>query len=192
VQGLMMAVLERVRQEKGDPVVGEAEKRMWSVVKKAVLWALESRLPEGVGEKVGFVKEKMERGTWAVAVRGEGKRDTGMMAGGAEVMPEPLRSYGFGMGMGVMQPGMRYPPQSQPTPYIQHGPGQDAQYTQQQPPVQTLYTQVNGERTAVLPSAMQNGYRNLGGRGYPPWYGSLKHDNPVFMLDTEGTEKVQM
>lgn len=72
VQGLMMAVLERVRQGKGNPVVGREEGRMWEGVVKACTWALREAEGEGmpakVKEKVRFVNEKIRRGAWGHAV----------------------------------------------------------------------------------------------------------------------------
>jgi len=72
-QGLMMAVLERVRQEKGNPHLTGGEGEMWAAVVKACEWAFgeaESGMPKGVGEKVKFVREKLGKGTWGCAMGG--------------------------------------------------------------------------------------------------------------------------
>jgi hypothetical protein len=104
VQGLMMAVLERVRQEKGNPVLGDAERGMWSAVAKACEWAIEgcddSKMPKGVAKKVGFVKGKLKEGTWGFALslpKDGGKVTTGNAAA-VTAMPEPHCMYGFGQG----------------------------------------------------------------------------------------------
>jgi hypothetical protein len=71
----MMGVLERVRQEKGNPVFGAAERAAWAAGVKAWRGALEAGvvegMPERVREMVGFVTEKMDKGTWGYALGGE-------------------------------------------------------------------------------------------------------------------------
>jgi hypothetical protein len=102
IQGLMMAVLERVRQEKGNPVLSDTEKGMWDAVVKACEWAIggcdESNMPKGVAKKVGFVKGKLREGTWGFALNPPKNRGvaatTNTNAGTA--MLEPNRTYGFG------------------------------------------------------------------------------------------------
>lgn len=97
-----MAVLERVRQEKGNPVLSDTEKGMWNAVVKACEWAIEgcdeSNMPKGVAEKVGFVKGKLREGTWGFALNppkdGGAAATTNTNAGTA--MLEPNRTYGFG------------------------------------------------------------------------------------------------
>lgn len=71
IQGTMMGVLERVRQDKGMPRIEDEERGMWKEVVKACGVALDGckgRLPKGVDEKVGFVREKLARGTWGYAL----------------------------------------------------------------------------------------------------------------------------
>jgi hypothetical protein len=71
IQGTMMGVLERVRQDKGMPVIHDSERNMWKEVVKAVAVALEGtkgRLPKGVDEKVAFVRAKLAQGTWGYAL----------------------------------------------------------------------------------------------------------------------------
>ncbi len=110
VQGLMMAVLERVRQEKGNPVMGDVERGMWRAVVKACEWAIdgcdERKMPKGVAKKVGFVKGKLKEGTWGFALNppkdGSGKTGTAIMSNPAAAvtmaMPEPNPTFGFGQG----------------------------------------------------------------------------------------------
>lgn len=71
IQGLMMAVLQRVRQERGNPTFGAHEKTMWKDVVKACSWALngcEGKMPGGIAGKVEFVKAKLTKGTWGYIV----------------------------------------------------------------------------------------------------------------------------
>jgi hypothetical protein len=71
IQGLMMGVLERVRQEHGNPTFSSSERQMWKDVTKACSWALkgcEGKMPEKVEEKVKFVQEKLAKGTWGYVV----------------------------------------------------------------------------------------------------------------------------
>ncbi|CBX96913.1 hypothetical protein LEMA_P100440.1 [Plenodomus lingam JN3] len=71
IQGLMMAVLERVRQEHGNPVLGGKERRMWESVRRACVWAFEGcedKCPAGVEEKMAFVRDKLGQGTWRCAL----------------------------------------------------------------------------------------------------------------------------
>jgi hypothetical protein len=102
VQGLMMAVLERVRQEKGNPVLGDTEKGMWDAVIQACKWAIEgcdeSKMPKGVAKKVGFVKGKLKEGTWGFALNPpkDGGKTATNNATAVSAMSEPNRTYGFG------------------------------------------------------------------------------------------------
>lgn len=88
IQGTMMGVLERLRQEKGvPPRPRDADREVWREVGKACKWAIEGcegRLPEGVGEKVKFVGEKVEGGTYgyAVGLAGVKKGTIGARGGG--------------------------------------------------------------------------------------------------------------
>ncbi|KAF2855064.1 hypothetical protein T440DRAFT_386340 [Plenodomus tracheiphilus IPT5] len=143
IQGLMMAVLERVRQEHGNPVLGEQERRMWKGVVGACGWALEGcgdKCPKGVEEKTRFVRRKLGEGTWGCALFGgkEGGSSAvggnqraggvGASTGAVQAMQEPVRSYGFGQGtqqtMGTY--GTAYPqhlpPQGQHTTIAQSMP----------------------------------------------------------------------
>lgn len=71
IQGLMMGVLERVRQEHGNPTFSSSERQMWKDVVKACSWALkgcEGKMPDGIAKKVKFVQEKLTKGTWGYVV----------------------------------------------------------------------------------------------------------------------------
>ncbi|KAL5114212.1 hypothetical protein ACEQ8H_007914 [Pleosporales sp. CAS-2024a] len=75
IQGTMMAVLERVRQEKGNPVLAAEDKAMWSAVRKACTWALDESgkaMPREIKGKVKFVGERLARGTWSLATGSHG------------------------------------------------------------------------------------------------------------------------
>ncbi|KAH9882893.1 hypothetical protein J1614_000259 [Plenodomus biglobosus] len=120
VQGLMMAVLERVRQEHGNPVLSKKERDMWKDVVKACAWALEGcghKCPSGVEEKMVYVRGKLKEGTWGSALFPEKKGGAaasansnahtttdlvgaGVVTGAATAQPmqEPVRSYGFNQG----------------------------------------------------------------------------------------------
>jgi hypothetical protein len=192
---LMMAVLERVRQEKGNPVLGEREKGMWQAVVKACNWAIEGaegKMPEGIAKKVKFVKQKLKEGTWGYALDVPG--ENGKM-GEVAAMPEPNRTYGFVQGMqqamgthgytgGQQMAGMGYGDGQQQSPMP--SPTQGAAYVQQtsgqlppqfQLPTQGMYVQGQGQgqgyggRSSVLPPAGEYGQQgggylqNMGG----PW-----------------------
>ncbi|KAF3002998.1 hypothetical protein E8E13_005561 [Curvularia kusanoi] len=75
IQGLMMGVLERVRQEHGNPSFSSNEKQMWKDVVKACSWALkgcEGKMPSKIAEKVKFVQDKLTKGTWGYVVGAPG------------------------------------------------------------------------------------------------------------------------
>lgn len=75
IQGLMMGVLERVRQEHGNPTFRSNEKQMWKDVVKASSWALkgcEGKMPDKIAEKVKFVQDKLTKGTWGYVVGAPG------------------------------------------------------------------------------------------------------------------------
>ena len=75
IQGLMMGVLERVRQERGNPSFSSNEKQMWKDVVKACSWALEGcedKMPAKIAEKVKYVQDKLTKGTWGYVVGAPG------------------------------------------------------------------------------------------------------------------------
>ncbi|KAL1795795.1 hypothetical protein ACET3X_006019 [Alternaria dauci] len=194
VQGLMMAVLELVRQEKGDPVLNDTEKVMWDAVVKACEWAIEgcdeSSMPKGVAQKVGFVTEKLRKGTWGFAL--DPPKDGGAAATSnttaVPAMPEPNRMYGFGQS--TQQTKGSHPTytgtEQQQMPQQGYGGGlpqgpvpspvQGAAYAQQMPAQMPMFAGSQGQapgqqhgngrfgggQTAVLP--LHRGFEH-GGRG---------------------------
>ncbi|KAL1601537.1 hypothetical protein SLS60_006452 [Paraconiothyrium brasiliense] len=67
IQGTMMGVLERIRRDKEAPKIYKVETELFAEVAKACKWALEGcngKMPEGVQEKVKFVEEKLDGGTF--------------------------------------------------------------------------------------------------------------------------------
>ncbi|KAH8716948.1 hypothetical protein GQ44DRAFT_395418 [Phaeosphaeriaceae sp. PMI808] len=105
IQGIMMAVLECVRQEKGNPTFDSEEREMWKAVTQACLWAFKEckgKVPDGVDGKVRFVKEKLTKGTWAQVIGssanesgGKGGREAGM-SGQARANADAVKMYGAG------------------------------------------------------------------------------------------------
>jgi hypothetical protein len=88
IQGLMMGVLERVRQERGNPSFGSNEKQMWKDVVKACSWALEGcegKMPGKIAERVKFVQDKLTKGTWGYVVGAPGDETKAVpVTGGSE------------------------------------------------------------------------------------------------------------
>ncbi|KAF2710719.1 hypothetical protein K504DRAFT_500663 [Pleomassaria siparia CBS 279.74] len=81
IRGIMMAVLERLRQDKGNPTMSEENRATWKEIGKAVAFALggckgEGRLPKGVGEKIAFVQAKLVEGTWGYSLGAQGVGQT--------------------------------------------------------------------------------------------------------------------
>jgi hypothetical protein len=128
IQGLMMAVLERVRQEKGSPVLGTEEKGMWEGVVKSCTWALDNakgKMPKSVEEKVKFVREKLTMGTWGQSVGAPGaSASAGKVEGvsdAARANLDAVRAFGAGgkqygqvaQVYGGAHIGVGFPPQQQ-------------------------------------------------------------------------------
>jgi hypothetical protein len=117
VQGLMMAVLERVRQEKGNPELAEEEREMWASVRGGVDWALKEakgKMPESIEAKVKFVREKLTKGTWGAVMGGAKDGGDGGKEGvsdAAKANMEAVRAYGAGRNS-FGQPSMGYGGQS--------------------------------------------------------------------------------
>lgn len=182
VQGLMMAVLERVRQEKGNPVLGDAEKGVWEAVVKACEWAIdgsEGKMPGEMAKKVKFVRQKLREGTWGFALdpppAAVGAGTTTTAATAAAAMPEPNRTYGFGMGtqqtMGshaATLPGVgQHMPQQMPQQAAAY-PGQVPAMMVGQLPQQGVYPSAQGQGMSLGhgPSTVGGGYpQSMGG----PW-----------------------
>ncbi|KNG50322.1 hypothetical protein TW65_02257 [Stemphylium lycopersici] len=165
VQGLMMAVLERVRQEKGNPVLGDAEKSMWNAVVGACSRAIEGsegKMPRDVAKKVEFVKKKLTEGTWGVALNGADSADAKNIAEGAigdgnvgkvQHIREPNRSCGFGMGTQQMTGGFavqngHQQQQQMQVPMQGMGLGQGQLPPPPPPPPQSMYTQGQSQMCA--------------------------------------------
>jgi hypothetical protein len=144
IQGLMMAVLERVRQEKGNPVVEAGEKETWGGVKGACAWAMktaeEGGMPKGVAEKVKFVMEKLGRGTCETAMGSGKENEDGIADKGvseaARANADAIKAFGAGgnmfgqpqpqamaMGYGGPQTQMGLGQQQQPMVYPPHQGG---------------------------------------------------------------------
>lgn len=147
IQGLMMAVLARVRQEKGSPALDDEEKAMWRNVVKACTWALEGaedNMPKDMAKKVRFVRQKMKAGTWGYAVNASVATPTA--ADGAATLNPALemnRPYAFdqggtqGVGVGYGQQQQLHAPQQQQQQAQVNSPAQVAG----QLPSQGVYTQ---------------------------------------------------
>lgn len=140
VQGLMGAVLARVRQEHDDPVLGTQERDMWKAVVKSCTWALdgcEGKMPKEMMEKVKCVKEKLNEGTWACVLKGVergGQQKQQPQQPQQQEQQEQNRTYGFGMQAGAAQPLGMYaggPPQQNVS--IPHGGPVGGTYPQQLP-----------------------------------------------------------
>jgi hypothetical protein len=159
IQGLMMAVLERVRIEKGNPVLGEQEKAMWNNVVKACTWAIEGseeKMPKEMAKKVKFVRQKLKAGTWGYAVNASSSGSATAAGGagnGGAVQPavEMNRPYAFDQGKG----------QNVGQGYYQGGQQQQQQMQGlAQAPVNSPAAQVPGQ---VPPPLQQGVYPAAGG-----------------------------
>ena len=184
IQGLMMGVLERVRQEHGNPTFGSSERQMWKDVVKACSWALkgcEGKMPDKIAEKVKFVQEKLTKGTWGYVVGAPGSETKTVVAGDdsgaasanaaahAAFPGEGAQSayaQGYGqqqMQMGAVgyaghgQQGMMNLPVRSPTNYF--------------PPQAYAQDQQQGGQTGMDPSVYQQGHVNGYGQGQPNGYG---------------------
>ncbi|KAH4178171.1 hypothetical protein HBH43_041360 [Parastagonospora nodorum] len=142
-QGLMMAVLERVRQEKGNPDLASGEAEMWAAVRKACEWAFneaKSGMPKGVGEKVKFVREKLGKGTWGCVMNGSQGGDSSGGDGkgiseAARANRDAVRAYGAGGSQFGQVHGFGGQPQQQQMGFGQHGfRGQPQHFAQHQTP----------------------------------------------------------
>lgn len=195
IQGMMMGVLERVRQEHGNPSFDSNEKQMWKDVVKACSWALkgcEGKMPDKIAEKVKFVQDKLTKGTWGYVVGAptEETKTTQVEAGsgaatanaaahaafagtGGGLQNAYAQGYGqqqmpMASGYGHGQQGMMNLPVSTPQNYHPVQPRPYAQGHQQ------------GEQMGMGPPAyhtqppVEYGQGQSGGRGHgipPPGYG---------------------
>jgi hypothetical protein len=180
VQGLMMAVLERVRQEKGNPELGQEERDMWGAVRGSVEWAMKeakSKMPGSVEEKVKFVREKMGKGTWGSVMNGgkEGVDGRGTREGvsdAARANAEAVKAYGAGGNQfGNIQAGMGYGGQ----PNQQMGFGQPQQQVGFAPAQQQMGFGAQQGMTAPPNSPYAPNQQPQKGYSAPPGYGVQNH-----------------
>lgn len=192
VQGLMMAVLERVRQEHGNPSFSSNEKQMWKDVVKACSWALngcDGKMPDKLAEKVKFVKAKLTRGTWGYIVGAPNEEAQAVPAGdgsGAASANAAAHAAYSGAAAGLQnayQQGY-----GQQMPYAGHGHGQQGMmnlpipqqgnYYHQQLPAHAQGQQ-QGAQMAVDPAiyhqGQASGYAPAQGHGYG--HGAPPHDH---------------
>ncbi|KAJ4369792.1 hypothetical protein N0V83_005556 [Neocucurbitaria cava] len=180
IQGLMMAVLDCVLKEKGNPKLGDTERGVWKGVVKAVEWAVDGceagKMPKGVSEKVKFVKGKLREGTWgyALGVAKGGGDGGGVKSGSANamMMPEPNRTYGFGQtngmyGYGGGQQGVMAPrPSPQGAGQMPYGHAQGQPQGMDMDPTMYApghgYSYAHGQRHGYAPPQQQRSGR------YPP------------------------
>ncbi|KAF2633471.1 hypothetical protein BU25DRAFT_486563 [Macroventuria anomochaeta] len=183
IQGLMMGVLERVRQEHGNPTFGSRERQMWKDVVKACSWALkgcEGKMPDKIAEKVKFVQEKLTKGTWGYVVGAPGDEPKAVPAGdgsgaasanaaahaalsgtAAGVQNAYAQGYGqqqMSMASGHGQQGMMNLPAASPATYY---PQQPQPYAQGQ----------QGGQMNMAPAVYHQGQTNGYGQGQANGYG---------------------
>ncbi|KAF3053714.1 hypothetical protein E8E11_011644 [Didymella keratinophila] len=195
VQGLMMGVLERVRQEHGNPSFSSNEKQMWKDVVKACSWALNGcagKMPDKVAKKVKFVKEKLTKGTWGFIVGAPNDEAKAVPAGdgsGAASANAAAHAAFSDTAAGVQSAYQQgYGQQQMPVNgYRGHGQqgmmnlpnSQQANYYPQQPQAYAQGQQLNqqmGIDPAMYPQSQANGYAPAQGHGYgqgvpPPDHG---------------------
>lgn len=190
IQGLMMGVLERVRQEHGNPTFNSNEKQMWKDVVKASSWALkgcEGKMPDKIAKKVKFVQDKLTKGTWGYVVGAPGDETKAVpvddVSGAASANTAAHAAFGgTGTGAGLENAyaqcyGLQQMPMA--NGYAGHGqqgmmnlpvPSQ-ATFQPQQPQIYTQGYQL-GEQEAVTSAAYQqgnvNGHTQSYGNGVPP------------------------
>lgn len=189
IQGHMMAVLERVRQEHGNPTFSSNEKQMWKDVVKACSWALngcEGKMPDKIAEKVKFVKEKLTKGTWGFIVGAPNDAAKVVSVGGdgsgAASANAAAHAAFSGTASGV-QSAYQQSYSQQQMPYAGHGqqgmmnlpiPQQGAYYPQQ--PQAYAQSQQQGAQMPTDPAMYHQGQMNGNappqghgyGQGLPP------------------------
>jgi hypothetical protein len=187
IQGLMMGVLERVRQEHGNPTFSSNEKQMWKDTVKACSWALkgcEGKMPDKIAEKVKFVQEKLTKGTWGYIVGAPGNEAKVMPAGdgsGAASANAAAHAAFAGTAAGAQNAYQQGYGQQQ-MPYAAHGqqgmmnlpvPQQASYYSQQ--PQTYAQGQQQGTQMGMDPAVYQGqaggygqGQVNGYGHGVPP------------------------
>ncbi|KAH7089907.1 hypothetical protein FB567DRAFT_559300 [Paraphoma chrysanthemicola] len=162
IQGLMMAVLSLIRQEKGAPTIGAEEIAMWKEVVKACTWALDNakgKMPKSVEDKVKYVSDKLKSGCWgqSVGMSSNSASATGKGMGDG-VIPHTYCGFHNGMGMGIGMPG----------------PGQQQQYVGPQGLTAPPNSPGMAHPQGMYPPQNQaygqggQGLRGSGAGGYPP------------------------
>lgn len=191
IQGLMMGVLERVRQEHGNPTFSSNEKQMWKDVVKACSWALsgcKGKMPDKIAEKVRFVQEKLTKGTWGYVVGAPGDETKAAPAddgSGAASANAAAHAAFAGAGSGLQNAyAQGYGQQQMPMANGYAGHGQQGMmnlpvssaasyHSQQSQPYTQGYQQ--GAQVVTHPAVYQNGHENGYGQGqvngYRPGYG---------------------
>ena len=187
IQGLMMGVLERVRQEHGNPTFSSNEKQMWKDVVKACSWALEGckgKMPDKIAEKVKFVQDKLTKGTWGYVVGAPGDESKAIPAGdgsGAASANAAAHAAFSGTGAGLQSAYTQgYGQQQMPMAHGYAGHGQQgmmnlptpslANYYPQQPQPYTQGQQ-QGRQLGMDPAVYRQGQASGHGQGQAGGYG---------------------
>lgn len=192
IQGHMMAVLERVRQEHGNPTFSSNEKQMWKDVVKACSWALhgcEGKMPDKIAEKVKFVKEKLTKGTWGfiVGAPNDETRAVPTSDGSGAASANAAAHAAFSVTANGVQGAYQQGYGQQQMPYAGHGqqgmmnlpvPQQGGFYSQQ--PQAYAQGQQHNTQVAIDPAMYHQGQANVyaaaqghgcGQSGPPPGHG---------------------
>ncbi|KAF1926582.1 uncharacterized protein M421DRAFT_422561 [Didymella exigua CBS 183.55] len=183
IQGLMMGVLERVRQEHGNPTFSSNEKQMWKDVVKACSWALkgcEGKMPDKIAEKVKFVQEKLTKGTWGYVVGAPGDEAKAVPAGdgsGAASANAAAHAAFSGAGTGAYQQGYGQQRVLMTNGYAGHGQQgmmelpvpQQANYYPQKPQAYAQSQRQGGQ--IGLGPAVHQGHASAHGQGHANGYG---------------------
>ncbi|KAH7073529.1 hypothetical protein BKA63DRAFT_514286 [Paraphoma chrysanthemicola] len=181
IQGLMMAVLSLIIQEKGAPTIGSDEVAMWKEVVKACTWALDNakgKMPKSVEEKVKYVTEKLTSGCWGQSVgmssnsaSGKGKGVVDGMSEAAKANQDAVKAYGLGGNMYGQVP-QTYAGIQGGMGIGMPGPGQQQQYATAQGLTAPPNSPGMGPPQAMYP--LQN---QAYGQGMPPQaYGGIFGD----------------
>lgn len=182
VQGLMMGVLERVRQEHGNPTFSSNERRMWKDVVKTCSWALkgcEGKMPDQIAEKVKFVQEKLTKGTWGYVVGAPGEETNVAAAAGDDSGAASANAAAHaafaGAGQNAHTQGYGQQQMQMPSGYTGHG--QQGMMNLPQVPAanyQSLHPFAQGQppnrHVGVEPAMYQQGLANGYAQGQPNGY----------------------
>lgn len=182
IQGLMMGVLECVRQEHGNPTFNANEKQMWKDVVKACSWALkgsEGKTPDNITEKVKYVQDKLTKGTWGYVVGAPGEQSKAVPAGdgsGAASANTAARAAFSGTGTGPQNMhAQEYGQQQIP---MANGYGSHGQHGMMNLPVPSPAS-YHPQQPQPYAQGHQQGVLNGYGHGVPPSaYGNSQHMHP--------------